>query len=147
MWWDQYPNRKVEELTELAKHFPCKIVKAPIPASYCPVCQSQGRDHDVHISVFTRMRLATGRSYLVVMVYPCDFPNRIPGSWPQIRWGQTLPPHLFDSGRVCLTGNETDPSVTGAMVLSWTYDWLTCYEVFRYTGTFPNTNWGRHQIK
>lgn len=147
MWWEQDPERATLELIQLRKNYPAvQIVQARLPSKYCPVCQDRGQQHKVHLAVFARMQTPIGAEYPIVMVYPCDFPNRIPAVWPLVALNPRPPTHQFSNGRLCLTANEYNPAVTGCTVLGWTYDFLTCYDTWRLTGTFPPTNYGRHRV-
>lgn len=147
MWWKKYAERAVKELEEIRNRFPAaQLVKAPLKHKYCPACRTANQNDAPHLSVLVRMRTPTGGEFPMVMVYPCNFPNRIPVVYLLITLDPKPPRHQFSDGRLCLTGNEHNPRIGGAVVLDWAHDWVLCYEVWKLTGSFPSSNNGRHRV-
>ena len=146
MWWQEYSQRAKKEVYELAQRYPtAQVSQTRLSSQYCPICQSRGKEEE-HLAAFVHLRTPVDAKYSVVMVYSCDFPHRIPAVWPMEALRPQPPDHQYSGGRLCLTTNEHDPAVTGSIVMEWAHDWLTCYDVWRLTGTFPPRNYGRHRV-
>lgn len=146
-WWDSHPQRLAEECSRIRRNHPqARIAYARLHVRYCPICREGKREGRLHLAVFALLRTRLGGAYAVMMAYPCDFPNRLPGVWPREPLRPPPPAHQYSDGRLCLTSNEYDPGVTGSVVLGWAYGWLTCYEIWKKTGVFPPRNFGRHPL-
>ena len=143
MWWDKRYDRYQKEVNALRGNFPAvQLQFAALKREYCPVCQSSSGAIPVHLTALMSLTTRVGRIYPVMMVYPCDFPYRIPQVWPTRPLDPRPPAHMYGDGRLCLTSNDFDPQITGSQVLSWTYGWLNCYDIWLRTGTFPPRNYG-----
>jgi len=147
MWWDQNPNRFAKEINQLRDAFPgVQVVRSQVPSAYCPNCGGYGKTSEAHLAVFAQAVTRLGQRYPIILVYPCNFPNRIPSVWPLEELRPRPPVHQYSDGRLCLTANEYDATITGAVVLNWAYGWLNCYDIWKKTGTFPSANYGRHRL-
>lgn len=154
MWWQTYPKRYAYECRQMEQYFPAaSVVHGEIPGRYCPACVRLpdqgaivGGKNPPHLAVFARMVTPLGRVYPVILVYPCTFPNRIPGVWPLEPLYPQPPSHQFADGRLCLVGTEANPALSGVTILSWAFGWLTCYDIWRTTGVFLPGNYGQHNV-
>lgn len=143
-WIARNSNRYQREIAAIRKEFPyAQIVRAKNTSQYCPICHGTGSSE--HLAVIANFTTQLGHSYLAIMVYPCDFPNRIPGVWPlrPLRLGT---PHQYLDNRICLTANEYDSNITGAQVLGMAFGWFTCYDIWLIKGVFPPNNYGKHRV-
>lgn len=147
-WWDSYPQRAKSEVRALTAALP----KTPIythwrPGSNCAACRQYGREGSVHLAVYVRFRTRVGKVYRATMVYPCDFPNRIPAVFSEKDLGSYCI-HYFPAQReLCLTEDTHNSAITGVDVLKWAKDWFECYDIYLLTGKFPSSNHGRHRIR
>ena len=147
MWWNQNPIRFGREVDQLRNSYPeVRIVRGQVPRKFCLACSGNGKTSVPHLAVFAHVVTRLGNRYPIILAYPCNFPNRIPSVWPLEELRPKSPVHQYSDGRLCLTGNEYDGTTTGNVVLGWTYAWLNCYDIWKKTGKFPNTNYGRHRV-
>jgi hypothetical protein len=147
MWWNLYQDRYAKEVEQLRRHSPgIQIFRSQVPGRFCPSCTASPNTAVPHLAVYARISTRVGRHYPIIMVYSCNFPNRIPGVWTLNALDPRPPAHQYSDGRLCLTGNEFKGSVTGSIVLGWAYGWLNCYDIWRKTGKFPERNYGRHRV-
>lgn len=147
MWWHDDPNRFLAEYQMLKRNYPrAKFTHGLKTSRFCTACSCFSLETQEHIAIFAEVITPLGCSYPVVVVYPCDFPHQIPSAWPLSALKPSPPSHQFRDGRLCLTDNENDRTVTGCMVLSWAYGWLTCYDIWKKTGKFLPGNYGKHRI-
>ena len=146
MWWKQHSRRYRKEIGDLRRHHPqAKIVAGPHLSRYCPTCKGVINPAEQHLAVLATISTRLGRSYPIIMVYPCDFPYRVPGVW-SLQPLRPRPPHIFADDRLCLTVDESAVDVTGSVVLTWAFDYFTCYDIWCKSGTFPSTNYGKHRV-
>lgn len=102
------------------------------------------RDPSGRLSWFGSLRssLPGHRDYLVMVVYPAEFPDAPPIVAilrPGIPHGT---PHLLEGNRPCLYrtygGHGYDPArTTAATFVAWTALWIHAYETWLATGTWP----------
>ena len=144
-WMMRYPNRYLQEIAGIRTAYPqARVLKSPNMSKYCLTCN--GRGHNENLAVIATLVTPAGHAYPVIMVYPCEFPNRLPGVWP-LKALHDGTPHQFSDKRICLTGNEHDNRVTGAQMLGLAYGWFLCYDIWCKTGKFPENNYGKHRIR
>lgn len=148
MWWQNYPTRLAQEHKAIWKYYPgVRVSLGNIPAKYCLTCWEDENPTPSHIAVFANIVTRTGCGYPVVMVYPCNYPNRIPSVWPLKDVEPHPPVHCYGDGRLCLTENEYDTDVTGLIVLGWAFGWFNCYDIWLRTGKFPEHNYGKIRVR
>lgn len=147
-WWDSYPQRAQKELRALKAALPTSPVYTHWkPGTNCAACRQYGREGSVHLAVYVRFRTKVGNTYNAMMVYPCDFPNRIPAVFSE-KALSNHGGHYFASRReLCLAGDTNNSAITGVDVLKWAKDWFECYDIYLLTGKFPPSNHGRHRIR
>lgn len=144
-WIMRNTHRYQQELASLRREYPAaQIVKARNTSRFCTKCSGSGSNE--HLAVIASFATQFGHTYTAILVYPCDFPNRIPAVFP-LRPLRNGTPHQFSDGRLCLTANEYDSVVTGAQVLGMAYGWFTCYDIWSITGKFPSRNYGEHTVR
>lgn len=147
MWWQQQARRLNDELAALQELYPqARYQAVKIPAGRCLTCREAG-EPGKHLAVFATIETFSGGRYPVGMVYPCNFPQRMPAVWFDPPLDPRPPKHLYADGRPCLTVNEYDPAITGVITLGWTHGWLNCYEIWRRTGIFPDQNHGGTRLR
>jgi hypothetical protein len=107
MWWNLHQARYAKEVEQLRRNSPgIQIFRSPVPGRYCPSCNGSPNTAAPHLAVYARICTRVGRHYPVILVYPCNFPNRIPGVWPLSALDPQPPVHQYSDGRLCLTSNE-----------------------------------------
>lgn len=147
MWWEEYPIRYRKEVDLIRRHHPgVNLVLSQVPQKYCPVCSESIQPARLHLAGLAKVTTRLGSSYPIIMVYPCNFPNRLPGVWPLRDLNPRPGHHQYANERLCLTENENDPAIYGSHVLTWAFGWLNCYDIWRKTGNFPATNYGKHRV-
>ena len=144
-WMSRFGRRFQNEIDTIQDVYPgARILRAAKASRYCLTCNGIGSND--HLVVVATIVTKIGQKYPVLMVYPCEFPNRIPAVYP-LRPLKPNTPHQYFDNRICLTSNEYDNSVTGAQVLGMAYGWFTCYDIWSKTGKFPPNNYGKHRVR
>ena len=98
------------------------------------------------------LKTHSGRSYLIAMVYPKDYPF---GEMKAYVLEPYLPTteHRFKDGHLCLYdhggkgGGFEREKTTAVTVIAWTAAWLHAYEIWQKTGNWPSVSHHTEEVK